>query len=799
MTSKALHGSVLGMCAITLVVIVAATPQRADAAGTDDENAANAVRSDSQGLEEIMVTARKRPESLFDAPLVVSALSKNDIDAFAITDLQGVASMTPGLIINSGGSATLGSISLRGVKTGITDTSLTQPIAIVEDGFQEGRANLTAGFFDMEQIEVLKGPQSLYFGKNSPGGIINLRTVDPGDKFDVTTRYQYEIFSNENLGMIAVDTGEIVDGLAMRVAVQARHYDGYFKNTAETNDVPPAPLISEGGNYPHGAEQIARFTVKYENHGNYDARGKFTFYNSDGSAPNQKLISCPSTGFQRAFSPVQPGTCALNNTILIANVDGDATTEPGLFSDGGKPFLAAHSLLGSLEQNVRLLEDKLTLTSVTGYFDDKYSESQDDSFLTKNAALPFYTHDEYSQVSEELRLASHLDGPFNFMVGGLYEHEDHKNKFILSVDTLFIGGPNIPLGMTHDVSIDTYSSFGQATAQLPWNFSLSAGVRWTEEKQTFLQDAQASLEGSANQYDLGRTDKNTSPEVTLSWKPNQIVNTYASYKQGFKSGGFSFSVFNPVSAESLEYKPETANGGEVGIKTRFINDTLHWNLDVFQYRYHNLQTSVTIPSSIDEITANATETLTKGVETDFQWLVPGVRGLTLYGGLNYDDAKAVNFVTVCYPSQSIAAGCNLNFAGGAYTEQSLNGKQLAEAPTWTGNFGASYTGNVADNLHYTLGGDVDYSSSYQADALYTPIGVQAQATRLNMSLQFFTPDDRWRVAIIGRNLSNVLRVTEVSTTTFTQAGTGTAHPNPGDLIGFYTQPRQLYLQLTARF
>src|SRR5579862_5736847 len=239
-----------------------------------------APAQNSNELEEVIVTARKRQESLLDAPVPVTAFTQQKLEQYATQNFQTLAEQTPGLVVNVGGDATGATIALRGVKASDYDATFSQPVSTNLDGIQLSKAlSLAEGLFDMQQVEILRGPQALFFGKNSPGGVINISTVDPEDTFGGMLRFQYDFASNEELGFAAVDT-PIADGLSARLAVQARGFDGYFTNEAQPTNYPIDPITgASGANTPNGDEQIARLTLLYKPDPSFDIRAKLTYYN----------------------------------------------------------------------------------------------------------------------------------------------------------------------------------------------------------------------------------------------------------------------------------------------------------------------------------------------------------------------------------------------------------------------------------------------------------------------------------------------------------------------------------------
>ncbi|HLY55801.1 MAG TPA: TonB-dependent receptor, partial [Stellaceae bacterium] len=222
--------------------------------------------------------------------------------------------------------------------------------------------------------------------------------------------------------------------------------------------------------------------------------------------------------------------------------------------------------------------------------------------------------------------------------------------------------------------------------------------------------------------------------------------------------------------------------------------------DFYDYKYYNLQDAVHLAGSSTVLIENAPEIDTKGVELSGAWKPRFVKGVVLHASGSYNDGTYVKFETGCYGAQTPALGCNLNEVAGAFSNQSLAGKRLQNDPEWAGDIGVSYDGALGGtSLLYGLTLDAAYASGYQSDPEFDPRGMQDPAWLLNASVNVYTDDDAWSVGVIGRNLTNVIRVTQTDTTTFSALGTGTPFANPTDTIGWFTPPREVIVQLTYRF
>lgn len=802
------------LSSIALSVLLIECPQAVSAERpsellpTGEKSANDTVEANNAGDEDIVVTARKRQESLLDAPVAITAFSKQAIERYATNDFSALAQQTPGLIVNTGSDATGASVTLRGVKTGTLDASVSQPVSVVVDGVQISHALVIAeGLFDVQQIEILKGPQSLYYGKNSPGGIINIRTVEPGDTFAGEARIQYGTEGREYTGFGAVSV-PITSQLSARIALQIRSAGGYFPNHIEALPSAVSSPSSAYGAAPDADEKIARLTLKYDNHENFDLKARLTYYHLSDSGRNStaETYICPQNSFLRAVSPSM--TCGITGRSLLPDVSPAALAyAPGLFPNEGRQFGTNQAISGSVEANYKFHDGQLTLTSVSGYYDLDEEDLLDSTQLGNITALVANSKDRYKQVSQEIRLASNFGGRFDFLAGLLYTSEQQNTYAAILLDypdvydpiaaavpaLSFLGAfPRIVIEpFTHSIHTNTYSAFGQGQMKLTDTITLSAGLRWTAE----VKDAEqhSSTAPIFTYTGLHSTSYNASPEITLEYKPRDGLLFYGSYKQGFKSGGFSTSVFFPTSADQLAYKPETVEGGEAGVKGKLFDGALVLDSGLFFYIYRDLQTSFQVPGTTTVITTNAPETRTMGGEIAATWRPHFAAGLALHGAATYVDGIYVDYATQCYGSQTPATGCTAGV-------QSLNGKPLQNAPRWSGNVGIVYDrpiGSTGSSIELTA--DLDYTGGYSSSPLADPRTWMSQAWRIDASVRVYFDDRRWSVAVIGRNLTNIIRATESRDTTFSALGGGTAFANPTDVLGYFTPPRQIFLQVARHF
>jgi iron complex outermembrane receptor protein len=710
---------------------------------------------------EVIVTARKRQETILNVPVVETALPRQQLERFQVQDLKDVATKVPGLTM-SDAVLTIGSqIALRGIGTNTLDAGVDQSIALNLDGLQltNGLA-YSAGMFDVGQVEVLKGPQALFYGKNSPGGVISIRTADPTDAFEVIGRVGREIVAKENRAEVIV-SGPVNDQLRLRLAALWDRSDGYFNMTGVSMPILGglAPAHATG---PLDTNYMIRGTALWRPTNDFDARLKINFtHDREEEAGHQQVGSCPDgtgpvPGFGVPF--LANNDCTLNRNV--ENLDADPAAFPGI-RNGGVPFLDTNQRFGTLELNYHPRSD-VTVTSTTGY----YHVLTDGLLDTPPASgsgpsLGADNHFTRRDVTQELRVNSDFAGPLNFTAGGYFQDAEVKNLITLLGNTT-IGLPGLLVQGSHDLKIRAYSGFGQVRWKVVPQVEVALGARWSHETRSdtayILSLPQPFLVPLATPE---IKSDNLSPELTITYKPADNITAFGSLKKGYKSGSYNITVVASP-GEDNSFGDEKVQGGEVGLKTRWLDRRLAANLALYNYRYEGLQVGTAEPP-INGIpitkTVNAGGALVYGVDFDTAYRPEFIDGLEGHAAVEWNHARFKTLDNVpCWGGQTIAEGCTqvLNDATGLFTAQNLNGAPLVRAPQWQTTFGFSYETPIGNDLTLVFASDTQYSSKY-----LTTLGTRADfyqpsffKTDVNITLR--GPRDRWEFSLIGKNLNDAL-------------------------------------------
>lgn len=774
--------------------------------------AGDAEAAANLNIEEVVVTARKRTERLIDVPVAASALNSEAIERYAASNLTSLAAQIPQVAINEASSGNGAVITVRGVGSSHSDGGIDQEVTVNIDGIPISRGRVvTQASFDQLSVEVLKGPQALFFGKNSPAGVISINSVDPGQSFAGYARGGYAIETEEYFGEFAL-SAPVTDNLTMRLALRAsRMNGGYIDNTSRPITNPaqlPFRLVAAGltlpgspfGEFPGSKDLIGRLTVKYAPTDRLD----FTFkslqsdHRDQGHSFTSVIFSCGpgQTGPTSAdagnpvagsvlvdpYGTCQPGFRGSQGTLPAAV----AAAYPG--SNGGIPFTRTVSNLTSLTANYRLT-DSLTLTSVSGYY--AYTEKQWSNYdYTVFSAASGQNDDYWTALSQEIRLVSDFEGPLNVTAGVYYEDDDRKWQ----VDGMVAyRGPDPTTGRWDSAAAlglftgKTYSAFGELNWKITPTIELAGGARYTKEEKTgdmrntFVHSAYAATYLSpAIRLTDSFSEDNVSPQVTLAWHPQPDVMLFVAYRTGFKSGGYSSPTryARTATATNQRFGQETVAGEEAGLK--FSRGSLAGDFTTYRYTFKGLQLTAYNTVTTSYFIQNAGSADVYGVEGNMTYRA--TPELTLRGSVGYNHANYGSFPAAqCFTGQTAAEGC-------IAAVQNLSGQPLSRAPLWNAFLGASYDHPLSGDMTLSLSADARYSSGYFITVNNNPYGKQGDYTTVNASARLEKAD--WEFAIIGKNLTNEL---------YAVLGGDKPLGPRGQVWASLGRPREIVLQVTRHF
>lgn len=785
-----------------------------------------AIPSWSQ-LEEVIVTARKREESVLNVPVAVTAFSGAQLEQFGTNDMYTLTERVPGFVMGTQVASIGPTPSLRGIGTGTLNPTIDQSVSLNVDGLGFSQAlAFSSALFDMSGMEVLRGPQSLFYGKNSTAGVISVTTMDPGDELDLEFTAGYEQEAEEQL-YEAIVSGPITDTFGARLAARFTDEEGYFENVGEGDGV--SSFDPKYPQTPQKEELVLRGTLLWEPTSDFTAKLKGNYIKTDinGNGGAGQMVSCPD-GLQTDIPddfifPLAPffGTqnpqfmlasdgCKLDDKLAVVDVNPNNPLYEGV-RNNGVPFYDMEQYFGSLLLDWELSEN-LTLSSVTGYYNMDHDVLINGG-QTGNAG-PLILADtsfEREDLTQEFRLTSNYSGAWNYMVGAYYQDAEMANTTGLFFFQPVFG--SFPKGYL-PIDATTMAVFGQVLWQITPDIEIAAGARWTDEEREFdpynlTADEPFPIESYVT--DKLATD-DISPDISVTWTPTDTMTMFVGYRKAFKSGSWD-TVSNPNGLDK-SFDDEQVEGFEGGIKTLLAQNTVSMNVSAYHYEYTDLQVGAnqSTPQGFEILTKNAASATVQGIDLDVAWAPASVPGLELFGVVNYNDASYDEFSDAeCWGGQTALDGCNrtLDEATGLYTAQDLSGGDLLRAPEWGATFGVTYERDIGNNMILSLGSSTLWSDEYAMNTLLRDDMYQDSYYKTSANIGVRAENGAWEVNLIGKNLND--EVTAGNCTNFngvygnlpTTLTTGSPDGSRGiagvdELTCIAERGRQLWLKVTIR-
>jgi iron complex outermembrane recepter protein len=775
-----------------------------------------AAAAEAVTVEDIVVTARRRDERLIDAPVAISAVSGKKLEAYNVSNFTDIAQLVPSMVAGRAASGSSASIFLRGVGSTALSAGFDQSVSFVIDGLPMSRGReINLSQYDIQRVEVLKGPQALFYGKNTTGGLISVITNGPTNTFEAGVKAGYGFEAEEKYAEGYV-SGPLSDTFKARAAFRFADTNGAFKNTAAETYLDPLGMqrhrLSDHRGF--GRTESGRVTLEWDPTSFLTFELKVGATNQKDGGPTDVLERICGAG--RTVPATMNGVPPSPNADCRINGASDSSSLPVEVAKANYRYAGDGDIYADLKSEFAILTSRASLgkvdvTSITSYYTFKQTDLNNVSGEAYPASFSQYA--KFEQTAEELRFQTKFESPFNVMLGVFVSGQ----RFTFNTDAYIFPVPLDPTTGTfvtfkRDDGFDgnTYSAFAEGTYNFTDQWELSAGARWSrEERDSYQRSLPAhsafalAFPGNISLKDTF-ADDNVSPQVSLRYKPSRQTTFYVAYKEGFKSGGFNISqsLTPGASVAAGEFGSETAKGEEAGVRTILLNGALSLNATIYNYEYSDLQVQSFDPVTIGQVVANAGKLKTRGIEGDFEWVVDAVPGLSFRGAAAYNDAEYADYVGQCYGGQTIAAGCALlpNPVSGAFTSQDYDGRTPPKAPRFAGRIGSTYEFRISEKLRAQITGDVSHTSKYNFTDTLRPDAVQEGYTKVDAAVRLMGPDDRWRVSLIGRNLTKERVVTAANDIPFSGGtGTGTSSGVLADMSAFVENPREIYLEFALKF
>ena len=750
-------------------------------------------------LEEIVVTARRQTETLMEVPVSANVVTGKSLSDNAISNLTDLSSLVPGINLDKVPQSNQGTLTIRGIGSSGSDASTGQSVATVVDGLATSRgAFVYSGLLDVSQIEVLKGPQALFFGKDSPGGVVSIRSNGPTDELEGYLNVAYEFEAEEQVYEGAI-SGPLTDQLRGRLAFRYNDVDGWMKNTGVSQPnllsgaIPGYPATVQGAPYDSNSSEqmIARLTLDWKPTDTFTATFRYLVdsHEDRGQNAEMEITSCPGgAAIPSVFGiPDSSNDCDGNHRstvgALLPNVaasESDWDVVPYGEYDAYVTSLTLEWEYGALD-----------FTSITGIAD--YEREAVTSNVAPYGFFTLSNNFEYNQVSQEFRIVSNFDSPVNFMAGFYYDEQE----FSANNPVAFLPLPADPITgsfLSWELDMESESESFSVFAEVRWDITdtlrLDAGLRYSEDEvegqvvNSYVHPffpIPLLPEGQSISED--REFDDTSPQITLTWEPSDSALFFISWRNGYKAGNPSDFGILPSTATPADifYEPEDIDGWEVGYKALLLEAKLRLTASAYTYDYTDLQVSNFRAATNEAQTLNAGGLETKGLEVGLDY-VPN-EALTVGLGVSYVDAEYTDFDVIgCYSGQTAAQGCR------ADATQDLKGQEKFRSPEWTANLNFVYEIPVFADYLLGFSGSIRYSDSYFTQENNSPFAVQDSYVIYNAGVHL--ENDQWRFALHGRNLGDEEYVIASYDATFF---------NPGTINGTVSRPRSVWLQVDYRF
>jgi len=702
-------------------------------------------------LEEVVVTATKRAESVQDIPMSVQAVSGERLEAMAISELSDLATTIPNFSIGDGVTTNL--ITMRGMGSG-EDRSFEQSVSMFVDGIYMPRSRQTrTPFFDADRVEILRGPQAVLFGLNSTAGAISIHSAvnNPGDEFEarLTGEYEAEYEGGKVTGVVG---GSPIDSLGLRLAIESGESgDGYIDNDT---------LGDQGDT----ESTVARVSAVWEPTDKLIVTAKYNYADYEVHGQTAEVANGIADAVDGGDGKLDWNNSGIGELLpLLAPISQHDLTKPGSEQEVGNFALNMDYALG-----------EHTVTGLFGYSDYDYSLSTDldgvanAGFGAPGLSADAMSYEEYEQSSAEIRLTSPGGETIDYVMGIYYQDStltsDQPNiqqlpDYVTGLPvTLIERGNNI---FEQDATL--WSGFVSLTWNMTESFRLIGGGRYSDDDKDWSRSSicQHSFDGGANwgpaAFNTGAcaqasdqkgnvSSDNFMPEIVAQYDWGDDTMVFAKYSESAKSGGAATGTSIPDG--QLVYDDETAKGFEVGIKTSLLDGMAELNVVAFYTEFDDLQVKASFVEDFQVITeiGNAGEATTQGIEIDGRWALTDwltMGSAVAYLDAEYDDFKGAACDTSgTLPAMPDGAGCD------------ASGQNLPFSPEWTGSAYADVVFPVTSGLNLVGNLTASYSDDYLTDGTLDPRQAQGSYTKYDASLGLEASTGQWNVSVIGKNLSD---------------------------------------------
>ncbi len=686
-------------------------------------------------LEEVVVTAQKREQSLQDVSISVAVLNGADLAALNKTQIRELTRLVPSLTYATGTSDAGQSIVVRGVGTQTFSRAVDQSVGTVVDGVAAGSVSGSLlDFSDVDRIEVLRGPQGMLFGKNASAGVLNISTRNPTP--ELTAGFG-ALYGEENrLELNGYLSGAIIeDKLLARVSAYRNTQDGILPNK-----------------FPGGED--------FNDRDEWGVRTKLSLQLSEDMSA---LLSYNHA--QRKHN------CCIGplDTVTPGSVADREGGERGRRSDTvvDNDESAGETELDSYSLELNYQWDEYTITSISAYVEEYVFGAARADLYTRTALPQNDSYADYQQFTQEIRLASGVDRDVSFVAGVYYFDKEIDRDFDRRIDLYGIDFAPVPNFGAISVLNDFYTTSESIAAygQLTWHVADAArlllGARYNDDRLTIDQVVDF-MPGTIPEAPPGSIKDETSVQK-WSWRIigeldiAEEAMLYASVARGYKGPGANSLPSGPSSNDGIFVDPEIPTSYEIGIKSQWLDNRLRFNGAIYYTKFEDFQASAQVPDAFPPIffLANAGELETQGVEVEIQARL--IENLDLQASLVYTDAIFSDWKDApCYAAQSAAQGCVDNV-------QDLTGADMPDSPDWAFNLAATYH-IPFESLPFDgfVRGNYFWQDDVQYDTTNNPLHIGESYGTLDWYTGIVDDAGRYRLQVFVRNVFDQFHINSLS-------------------------------------
>lgn len=789
-------------------------------------------------LDEIIITAQARAKGLQDVPISVAAVDASIIEDTGIVKIEDLTSLVPNFTYSETGITT--AFLIRGIGSGVNQ-GFEQSVGVYVDGVHYPRGQqVRAPFLDLERVEVLRGPQSILFGKNSVAGAINVTTAKPTAEFEASLFGSREFEDGETVveGMVS---GPVTDRLRGRLAGRFREADGFQQNTTLNRSEPQRDEVTVRGTLEYDVTDDIMATFRAEAT-TFDVVGRNIEVENAAAAP----AGTPFAGLtypqilQLPFFGADPSVA-------------DFTQDGNRHSNGD----FSNNEMQTYQLTLDWDRGGHTIQSITAFENLEYDELCDCDF-TGARLFEAELQESYEQLSQEFRVTSNGRDDFDYILGAFFQTSEHdyQDQIAVGTNSILPTAVNLRTGTVGNpfdgsgpllagteafrqakVDATILSAFAQIDWYLRDDLTLQLGARVTKEdkdgsrRMDILKDdgtplpagqvaapllygqlfgitssnlgtiaTPSPLPGAAGLLaslgegvvaEQNRDNTKFSPDVKLVWDVSPDTMLYASWAQGFKSGGFDFRANNRgqglSTADTFQFNDEEATNFELGGKFK-IGGAAELNATLFHTQFDDLQISI-FDGILGFNVGNAAGSEVKGLEVDGRWAVTDYVRLT--GGFAITDFEFTDFKNgQCYGTQP-TTDPRFDPLTGFCDYSGLKNNLVSD---FAANLNMDWNADVFDNYDLTGLLALNYVSEYNASQTQDPAGLQDGHLKANARIAIAPTDGPWELALLGKNLTDEI-VRQYNGDTPLGGSTFGATSN----YTFYGQGRTLALQGSVKF